>query len=101
MVELADENAVLAALRAGTIDATVMTVADLLLSSRKDPDLQAGLALGEPGSSAWGVRRQAAELKAALNAYLRALRQGPSWSRLVVSYFGDDALAVIGRAPAR
>lgn len=98
IVELADSNAVLAALRSGAIDATVMSVADLFLSSRKDPELQAGLQLGEPGSSAWGVRKQDTALRAALDEYLRALRQGPSWSRLVVTYFGDGALAVIGKA---
>lgn len=98
MVELVDSNAVLAALRSGAIDATVMSVADLFLSARREPHLQAGLILGEPGSSAWGLRKQDAELKAALNEYIAAFRRGPSWSRLVVSYFGDDALAVIGRA---
>ena len=74
-----------------------MSVADLILSLRRDPDLQAGLLLGEPGSSAWGLRKEDTQLKAALNEYLRAFRQGPSWSRLVVKYFGDDALAVLGR----
>lgn len=98
IVELVDSNAVLAALRSGAIDATVMSVADLFLSFKKDPGLQAGLPLGEPGSSAWGLRKQDAGLKAALNQYLGALRLGPSWSRLVVSYFGDDALTVIGKA---
>jgi ABC-type amino acid transport substrate-binding protein len=96
VVPLADSNAVLAALRSGAIDATVMSVADLIL--KKDPDLQAGLPLGLPGSSAWGLRKQDTRLKAALNEYLYALRHGSSWSRLVVKYFGDDALAVLGRA---
>jgi ABC-type amino acid transport substrate-binding protein len=101
IVELSDSKAVLAALRSGAIEATVMSVADLLLGSRQDPGLQAGLLLGEPGSSAWGVRKQDAELKAALDEYLRAVRQGPSWSRLVVSYFGDGALAVIGKVQVK
>lgn len=100
MVELVDSNAVLAALRSGAVDATVMSVADLFLAARSDPGLQAGLTVGEAGSSAWGVRKQDAALKDALNAYIDAFRRGPSWSRLVVSYFGDDALAVIGRARA-
>lgn len=98
IVELVDVSAVLAALRSGAIGATVMSVADLILSLRKDPDLQAGLLLGEPGSSAWGIRKQDAGLRAALNQYLGDFRQGGSWSRLVVKYFGDDALAVLGRA---
>jgi ABC-type amino acid transport substrate-binding protein len=101
IVELADENAVLGALRSGAITATVMSVSDLILSIRKDPYLQAGLFLGEAGSSAWGLRKQDRELKTALNQYLHALRQGSSWNRLVVKYFGDDALAVLGRASSR
>jgi ABC-type amino acid transport substrate-binding protein len=101
IVELVDSNAVLAALRSGAIDATVLSVADLIMSCKKDPDLQAGLRLGEPGSSAWGLRRQDAGLKAALDEYLRAFRRGSSWSRLVVTYFGDDALTVVGRAEGR
>jgi ABC-type amino acid transport substrate-binding protein len=101
IVELVDSNAVLAALRSGAIDATVLSVADLIMSGKKDPDLQAGLRLGQPGSSAWGLRRQDSGLRAALDDYLRALRQGSSWSRLVVTYFGDDALTVVGRAEAK
>jgi polar amino acid transport system substrate-binding protein len=101
IVELGDSKAVLAALRAGSIGATVMSVADLSLSLKADPELQAGLPLGEPGSSAWGVRKQDTALKAALNEYLYAFRHGSSWSRLVVKYFGDDALAVLGRAQAK
>jgi polar amino acid transport system substrate-binding protein len=101
IVPLLDANAVLNALRSGTIGATVMSVADLSLNLKKDPDLQAGLLLGKPGSSAWGVRKQDTDLRAALNEYLYAFRHGSSWSRLVVKYFGDDALAVLGRADAR
>jgi hypothetical protein len=41
-----------------------------------------------------------AALRQALNAYLRDLRQSPAWSRLIVKYFGEDALAVLGRRPA-
>ena len=101
IVELADSNAVLAALSSGAIGATVMSISDLILSVRKDPALQAGLLLGEPGSSAWGLRKQDTGLKTALNEYLHAVRQGSSWSRLVVKYFGDDALAVLGRADSK
>lgn len=101
IVELADSNAVLAALSSGAIGATVMSISDLILGVRKDPALQAGLLLGEPGSSAWGLRKQDTGLRTALNEYLHAVRQGSSWSRLVVKYFGDDALAVLGRADSK
>ena len=101
IVELADSNAVLAALRSGAIGATVMSVSDLILSARKDPALQAGLLLGEAGSSAWGFRKQDTGLRTALNEYLNAVRHGSAWSRLVVKYFGEDALAVLGRAQSK
>jgi ABC-type amino acid transport substrate-binding protein len=38
------------------------------------------------------------ELRSALDDYLANVRRSPSWSRLVVQYFGDQALAVLGRA---
>jgi len=48
----------------------------------------------EPTSS---YRRTASELLAALNEYVSNVRAGPSWSRLVVKYFGDHALRALGR----
>jgi ABC-type amino acid transport substrate-binding protein len=65
---------------------------------RKDPDLQAGLLLGAPGHAAFAVRKDAPELQRALDDYLGNLRKTGSWSRLVVKYFGNDALAILGRA---
>jgi ABC-type amino acid transport substrate-binding protein len=87
----------LAALKEGRITATVMTVSDFTLAARRDPDLVAGPFVGPAGSAGWGVRKSDAQLKAALNEHLDNLRKGPSWSRLVVKYFGERALAVLGR----
>jgi polar amino acid transport system substrate-binding protein len=86
------------ALRDGKISATVMSLSDYTLATRKYPQLQAGLALGPPSSAAFAVRKSDPKLLAALNQYLSDFRQGPSWSRLVVKYFGPKALAVLGRA---
>jgi hypothetical protein len=37
-------------------------------------------------------------VRAALDEFLGNVRKGTTWSRLVVQYFGDQALAVLGRA---
>lgn len=92
-----DRDVLLAALKDGRITATVMTVSDFTLAARRDPDLVAGPFVGPAGSAGWGIRKSDAQLKAALNEYLDNFRKGPSWSRLVVKYFGEQALAVLGR----
>ncbi len=92
-----DHDLLLAALKEGRITATVMTVSDFTLAARRDADLVAGPFVGPAASAGWGLRKSDAQLKAALNEYLENLRRGPSWSRLVVKYFGEQALAVLGR----
>jgi membrane-bound lytic murein transglycosylase MltF len=54
--------------------------------------------VGAPGTVAWAVRKEDAALRVALDDYLANVRRSPSWSRLVVQYFGDQALTVLGRA---
>jgi ABC-type amino acid transport substrate-binding protein len=95
---LPDFAAVLDSLRSGKITATVMSLSDFTLAVRKDADLQAGVFLGPPGSAAWGVRKSDGELKAALDAYVDSVRKTATWSRLVVKYFGEESLRVLGRA---
>jgi ABC-type amino acid transport substrate-binding protein len=92
-----DRDVLLAALKEGKITATVMTVSDFTLAAKRDPSLVAGPFVGAPGSAAWGLRKSDAQLKAALNEYLENFRKGPSWSRLIVKYFGEQSLAVLGR----
>ena len=43
------------------------------------------------------VRKEDGDLKRALDAYLTDVRRSAVWSRLVVKYFGDEALHVLGR----
>lgn len=93
-----DRAELLDALKAGKVTAMSMPISDLTLSLRRNPGLQAGVFLGEPGSAAWAVRKEDKTLKAALDEYLTDARKGQSWSRLVVKYFGRDALTVLGRA---
>jgi ABC-type amino acid transport substrate-binding protein len=85
------------ALESGRITATVMTMTDFLLAARSHPCLEGGAGLGSPGSAGWGVRKESTDLQAALEAYIFNYRAGPSWNRLIVKYFGDQALRALGR----
>jgi ABC-type amino acid transport substrate-binding protein len=84
-------------LRGGRFTATVLDISDFLMQRRADAKLQDGLTLGGAVSSAWGVRKSDPELREALNTFLGNLKAGPGWSRLVVRYFGPDALRILGR----
>ena len=88
---------VFAALKSGRITATVMTTTDFLLAARVHSCLQGGVGLGAAGSAGWGLRKDDTELHAALQAYISNFRAGPSWNRLIVKYFGDQALRALGR----
>jgi polar amino acid transport system substrate-binding protein len=88
----------LSALRDGKIDATVMSISDFTLAARRYPGLQGGLFLGPESHAGWALRKEDTRLRAALDEYLENLRKGASWSRLVVKYFGEQALSVLGRA---
>jgi ABC-type amino acid transport substrate-binding protein len=97
-VDLPDVKAILSALKARRIGATVIPLADLTLALRSDPDLQGGLFVGPVGSAAWALRKTDTELKAALDEHIEASRRTGSWSRLVVKYYGEAALRVLDRA---
>lgn len=97
METFSDRNLMLDALSAGRITASVMTISDFTLAARKYPGVVGGLLLGEPGSAAFAVRKADTQLLAALDEYLGNYRKSPSWSRLVVKYFGENALSVLGR----
>jgi len=92
-----DREAVFEALRKGEVEATVITLTDGILAMKTHPGLEAGVFVGEPGSSAFAVRKSDVELLAALDEYLGNFRKSPSWNRLLIKYFGDQALAVLGR----
>jgi ABC-type amino acid transport substrate-binding protein len=90
-------DGLLEALRARQVAAVVLPVSELALAAREFPDLQAGVTVGPPGRVAWAVRKEDGALRAALDEHLLNLRRGATWSRLIVKYFGDQALAVLGR----
>ena len=60
--------------------------------------MQLGLFLGAPTSLAYGVRKGDAALHKALDEYIENLRRTPTWSRLVVKYFGEMAPEVLKKA---
>jgi polar amino acid transport system substrate-binding protein len=86
------------ALQKGLIDAMVLPVSELAVVSRHTKGLVAGTTVGPKGKIAWAVRKGDTSLRAALDDYLTNVRRSPSWSRLIVKYFGDQALQVLGRA---
>jgi len=88
------------ALRSGRITAAVWGVESAIAAQREDPELQLGMFLGPPGSLAFAVRKGDKALLAALDEYIENLRRTPSWSRLVVKYFGEAAPEVLRKARA-
>jgi membrane-bound lytic murein transglycosylase F len=88
----------LRALKASEVTAVVLPISELALASKRVAGLEAGMTVGAPGTVAWAVRKEDTALRSALDDYLANVRRSPSWSRLVVQYFGDQALTVLGRA---
>jgi len=95
-VAFRDADAVLAGLRAGQVDAVVMTVFDFALAKRHDPELEAGVFVGKTGAAAFAVRLADARLLEAMNGYLRGMQQARQ--SLMFKYLSDDALTLIAQA---
>lgn len=87
----------LRALKSSEIAAAVLPISELALASKRVAGLETGMTVGAPGTVAWAVRKEDSALRSALDDYLANVRRSPSWSRLVVEYFGDQALTVLGR----
>jgi ABC-type amino acid transport substrate-binding protein len=90
-------DALFAALGSGEVTASVLSASDLGLARRKHPNLQAGAPVGPTTSAGWGVRKADTALKAALDEYVTSLRKTQTWSRLMVKYFGEETLLVLGK----
>jgi polar amino acid transport system substrate-binding protein len=86
------------ALKSGQVSAVVLGVENAISAQRADPALQLGLFVGPPTSLAYGVRKGDAELLKALDEYIENLRRTPTWSRLIVKYFGESAPDVLKKA---
>ena len=86
------------ALKSGQVGAVVLGVENAISAQRADPALELGVFLGPPTSLAYGVRKGDVQLLKALDEYIENLRRTPTWSRLVVKYFGEMAPDVLKKA---
>src|SRR4051812_8261667 len=93
-----DVHGIVAALTAGKAEAAVMSLLDFTLEMHRDPALQAGVFVGPVSTSAYGLRKEDTALKAAPDEDLVLPHRPTRWNRLIVKYFGEDALVVLGRA---
>jgi len=91
---------VLSSLRSGATTATVLSVVWAIVEARKDPELQLGMPVGPVTSVGFAVRKDEPLLRAALDEYLTNVRRSPTWSRLVVKYFGESGLEILKKSRA-
>jgi len=89
---------ILDALRSGKVTALVRSVPLAVLSQRDDPEIQLGMFLGGGSHFAFGVRKGDQMLLDALNAHIDLLNQTGQWNRLVVKYFGANAVDILKKA---
>ena len=85
-------------LKTGKVGAAVMSTTWAIAEQRKDPAWELGTFLGPPTAMAFAVRKDQPLLRKALDEYILNLRRTPTWSRLVVKYFGESARDVLSRA---
>jgi peptidoglycan lytic transglycosylase F len=90
-----ESGQLLAALKSGRVTAGVDGIEAALVAKTRDPELQIGPFVGQPASLAWGVRKPAARLLAALDEYIANARRTPTWNRLAVKYFGPAAPEIL------
>jgi len=86
------------ALRSGRITAAVWGVESVVATQREDPAIQLGMFLGKSESIAYGLRKEDQQLLAALNQHIGHVHKSGGWSRLVLKYFGQDALEILKKA---
>lgn len=93
-----DVDNVRAAFDSGRVTAVLWSVEGMPSLQRKDANFQTGLLVGPSASLAYGVRKDAPRLKAALDDHIRLVRQSGMWNRWVVRYFGDEAGRILKQA---
>lgn len=89
---------VLRALKTGTVSATVMSVVWAMVEQKRDAGIELGLFVGPSTGVGYAVRKEQSQLLAALDAHLANVRRTPTWSRLVVKYFGEGGLDILKRS---
>jgi ABC-type amino acid transport substrate-binding protein len=90
----------LAGLKSGRVSSAVMTAVWAILERKRDPQLELGLFIGETSTVGFAVRKASPQLLAALDDYVANLRKTATWSRLVVKYFGENALEILKKSRA-
>ncbi len=90
-----------AALVARKVGAVVLGIESAIAAQRQDPLIELGVFVGPPASLAYGVRKEDTALRKALDEYIENLRRTPTWSRLVVEYFGSAAPEILRKARAK
>ncbi len=91
-------GSVVDAIRSGRLQAGAWGLEDAIRERAKDPELELGIFVGPPDSLAYGARKTDARLLSELDGYISNMRRTPTWSRLVVKYFGEEALLILKRA---
>jgi len=91
-------DTLLAQVKSGKVQAVIMSTTWAISELRKDAAWRLGAFLGTPTGIAFAVRKDQPQLLKALNEYVGNLRHTPTWSRLVVKYFGESAREVLARA---
>jgi ABC-type amino acid transport substrate-binding protein len=91
-----DAELMLAGLRAGEVDAVVMTVFDFALAKKHDAELVAGAFVGKAGAAALALRPDDDRLREALDGYLQGMRQARH--TLLFKYLNEEALTLIAQA---
>jgi ABC-type amino acid transport substrate-binding protein len=91
-----DAELMLAGLRAGEVDAVVVTVFDFALAKKHDPELVAGTFVGRAAAAALAVRHADSRLLEAVNGYLRGMQQARH--TLMFKYLNEEALTLIAQA---
>lgn len=87
-----------AALVSGRVTAVVLGIESAIAARQEDGEIELGAFVGPPGSLAYGVRKEDAELRQALSDYIDNLRRTSTWSRLVMQYFGEAAPDILRKA---
>jgi polar amino acid transport system substrate-binding protein len=89
---------VVAALKSGKLKAGIVGMEYAIPARAEDGALQLGTYVGGKLSLALAVRKDAPQLRDALNEYIANLRRTPTWNRLVLKYFGDGAIDILKAA---
>jgi len=98
VVLFASPEAMLQGLRTGQCQAVVMATAWAVVAQLRDPNLLLGVQMGPTVSMAFGVRKDHPMLLAKLDKYVANVRRTPTWSRLLVKYFGESGPEILRRS---